>query len=220
MKMLNLVFDKPKGSQFEILCLGAHSDDIEIGCGGTVLRLIAEYPHANFHWVVFGANDSARAAEAVASANIFLDRAGGKDIIIKGFKDGFFPYIGAGIKEYFEELKTISPDIILTHSRHDLHQDHRLMCELTWNTFRDHFIMEYEIPKYDGDMGAPNVFVHLDRAICDRKIEYILDNFKTQRGRHWFTAETFWSLLRLRGNECKAPEQYAEAFYCRKAIIT
>jgi LmbE family N-acetylglucosaminyl deacetylase len=219
MKMLNLIFNKPKDSPISVLCLGAHSDDIEIGVGGTILKLINYYPNAKFYWVVLGANHANRAEEALASANIFLSQAGGKEVFVKGFRDGFFPYIGAEIKEYFEGLKPLVPDVIFTHYRHDLHQDHRFLCELTWNTFRDHLIVEYEIPKYDGDLGAPNLFVQLDKALCNRKIKYILDNFETQGERHWFTADTFWSILRLRGIESKSPDQYAEAFYCRKAVI-
>jgi LmbE family N-acetylglucosaminyl deacetylase len=217
--VLGLRVGKDKDSTLRILCLGAHSDDIEIGCGSTILKLIDHYPNADFHWVVFGANHPKRASEALASANAFLGQAREKEIVVKGFRDSFFPYIGAEIKEYFEELKPIAPDIIFTHCRQDLHQDHRLLCELTWNTFRDHLILEYEIPKYDGDLGTPNLFVHLDRALCDRKIGIILDNFETQGERHWFTADTFLSMLRLRGIECKSPGRYAEAFYCRKANI-
>lgn len=217
--MLGLRIDEDKDAPLKILCLGAHSDDIEIGCGSTVLKLIDHYPNASLHWVVFGANHSKRSSEALASANAFLDQAREKEIVVKGFRDSFFPYIGAEIKEYFEELKPIAPDIIFTHYRQDLHQDHRLLCELTWNTFRDHLILEYEIPKYDGDLGTPNLFVPLDRALCDKKIRLILEHFETQGERHWFTADTFMSLLRLRGIECKSPSQYAEAFYCRKTTI-
>lgn len=217
--MLGLGFDKDRQLPLRILCLGAHSDDIEIGCGGTVLKLIEDYPNASFHWVVFGANQPKRAAEALASANAFLTPAKGKNIIVKGFRDSFFPYIGGEIKEYFEQLKPITPDLILTHTRYDLHQDHRLLCELTWNTFRDHMIWEYEIPKYDGDLGTPNLFVQLNETQCQKKIEFILENFETQGERHWFTADTFRALLRLRGLESKSPSKYAEAFYCRKAII-
>jgi LmbE family N-acetylglucosaminyl deacetylase len=218
--MLGLTFDSAKNGNLRILVLGAHSDDIEIGCGGTILKMIECYPDVSFHWVVFGANHPRRAAEATASANAFLAPAKKKEIVVKGFRDSFFPYIGTEIKEYFEQLKPINPDIIFTHYRHDLHQDHRLLCELTWNTFRDHLILEYEIPKYDGDLGAPNLFVHLDEAQCNKKIKLILDHFETQGERSWFTADTFLSMLRLRGVESKSPGRYAEAFYCRKAIVS
>ena len=163
--MLTLEFARQRDSVFRILCLGAHSDDIEIGCGGTILRLLDENPTTEIVWVVFGASGQRR-TEAVESANLFLANARRKEIVIKEFRDGYFPYIGAEIKDFFEELKRkYSPDLILTHYRHDLHQDHRLVSELTWNTFRNHFILEYEIIKYDGDIGTPNFFVHLNDSI-------------------------------------------------------
>ncbi|NJR64298.1 MAG: PIG-L family deacetylase [Leptolyngbyaceae cyanobacterium CRU_2_3] len=218
--MLQLTFnDQGQNSLHQVLCLGAHSDDIEIGCGGTILKLIAMFPDLSFHWVVFGAAGK-RQEEAFASANTFLRDAKCKNILVKGFKDGFFPYIGAEIKEFFEELKSeISPGLILTHYRQDLHQDHQVISNLTWNTFRNHMILEYEIPKYDGDLGNPNLFVHLDEPICQRKIAYLMEHFATQANKHWFTEETFSSILRLRGVESNAPHKYAEAFYCRKAIL-
>jgi LmbE family N-acetylglucosaminyl deacetylase len=201
----------------QVLCLGAHSDDIEIGCGGTILKLIEAFPEIQFHWVVFGAIGS-RQAEAIASAHTFLKGAAHQTVEVKGFRDGFFPYIGAEIKEAFEQLKQqVVPDLILTHYRQDLHQDHQLIANLTWNTFRQHLILEYEIPKYDGDLGSPNMFVHLDESLQQRKITYLMEHFATQANKHWFTEETFRSLLRLRGIESNA--QYAEAFYCRKFIL-
>jgi LmbE family N-acetylglucosaminyl deacetylase len=201
-----------------VLCLGAHCDDLEIGCGGTVLML-TESPHPPaFTWVVF-ASDARREAEALRSAEALLGRAAAR-IVIHKFRDGFLPYEGAAVKESFEELKgEVAPDLILTHYRADLHQDHRLISELTWNTFRDHLILEYEIPKYDGDLGTPNVFVPLTGALVDRKIEAILGGFPSQTGKRWFDAETFRSLLRLRGMECQASDAYAEAFYGRKLVV-
>ncbi len=217
--MLKLLFKEQKNSGYRVLCLGAHSDDIEIGCGGAILRLIQDYPDINFNWIVFGANPI-RELEARASAEQFLGQVREKNIVVKGYRDGFFPYNGGEIKEYFEQLKReIEPDIIFTHYRNDLHQDHRLINELTWNTFRNHFILEYEIPKYDGDLGVPNCFVHLDSMICEQKVDYILNEFASQKDRYWFTRETFFSLLRLRGVESKAPDRFAEAFYCRKLIL-
>ena len=184
-----------------------------------MLRLLSEYNNAEVHWIVFGSVGQ-RIKEATASANSFLAAAKKKKIITEHFRDGFFPYIGGEIKNYFEKLKKrVSPDIIFTHYRHDLHQDHRLISDLTWNTFRDHFILEYEIPKYDGDVGSPNFFVYLNESLCSKKIQYIIENFKTQRGNHWFTEETFLSILRLRGIESNAPEKYAEGFYCRKIAL-
>lgn len=213
--MINIKFDKQNGSVYKVLCLGAHSDDIEIGCGGTILRLIEKNDVA-FYWVVFSSNQE-RKQEAIASANLFLAQAKSKDVIIKGFRDGFFPFIGTEIKEYFECIKQeFSPDLIFTHYRNDAHQDHRLISELTWNTFRNHLILEYEIPKYDGDLGSPNFFVSIDEPICRTKIQYILNHFNTQLQKHWFTEDTFLSILRLRGIESNGLTKYAEAFYCRK----
>jgi LmbE family N-acetylglucosaminyl deacetylase len=214
--MLKISFARQSESAFKLLCLGAHSDDIEIGCGGTILRILEEQANTEVYWVVFGAAGQ-RALEAKESANILLSNAKRKQIIIKEFRDGFFPYLGAEIKDSFEQLKKeCFPDLILTHYRQDLHQDHRLMSELTWNTFRNHLILEYEIIKYDGDIGTPNFFVHLSDAICRKKIQHILGCFKSQREKNWFTEDTFFSILRLRGLESNSPDKYAEAYYCRK----
>lgn len=217
--MLKLNFNDTNPSIYKVLCLGSHCDDIEIGCGGTILRLIENYPNIEFYWVVFSSN-SQREPEAYQSANSFLKKAKAKTILIKKFRDGFFPFIGIEIKEFFEQLKQdFNPDIVFTHYRHDLHQDHRLISELTWNSFRNHLILEYEIPKYDGDLGSPNFFVHLDEGICKNKTNYILDSFQSQKEKHWFTEETFLSILRLRGIESNAPGKYAEGFYCRKLVF-
>jgi LmbE family N-acetylglucosaminyl deacetylase len=218
--MLRLHPNKQRGSLQTILLLGAHCDDIEIGCGGSVLKLTREYPDLDLHWIVFS-SDEARAREARASADRFLENARAKDVILKQFRNSFFPYFGAEIKEFFEHIKrAVSPDLIFTHYRQDLHQDHRLISELTWNTFRDHLILEYEIPKYDGDLGAPNLFVPLEETICRTKIQYILESFHTQREKSWFSEDTFSSILRLRGIESNAPGKYAEAFYCRKMVLS
>ena len=207
-------------SLLQVLCLGAHSDDIEIGCGGTILRLLAQRHNVEVRWVVFAASP-ARRLEAEKSAEIFLREAVKKEIVVRDFKESFFPYIGSEIKEYFEELKrTISPDVVFTHFRDDLHQDHRLISELTWNTFRDHLILEYEIVKYDGGLGSPNLFVHLSEEVCAEKIQYLMENFQSQRAHQWFTEETFRAILRLRGVESNAPEKYAEAFHCRKIVCS
>jgi len=216
--MLKLQLGMKKDRCLRVLCLGSHCDDIEIGCGGTILKLIGNYSYLIFYWVVFS-SDRQRKNEASESAKVFLKDVKEKNIVIKNFKDSFFPFGGAEIKEYFEEIKDkFLPDIIFTHYRQDLHQDHRLISELTWNTFRDHLILEYEIPKYDGDLGSPNLFVHLNENLCQRKIKYILGSFRTQRRNHWFNKETFESMLRLRGMEANAPERFAEAFYCRKLV--
>lgn len=204
------------GRPRRLLCLGAHSDDIEIGCGGTILRLVQEEPDTEVRWVIVGATGS-RAVEAEMSALRFLGDAKRKRIIVKDFEDGFFPYQGAEVKVFFEELKRdYSPDLIFTHYRHDLHQDHRLVSELTWNTFRDHLILEYEVFKYDGDIGNPNFFVHLTTELCRRKVEYIVESFSSQSHKMWFSEETFLSIMRLRGIESNAPEKYAEGYYFRK----
>lgn len=217
--MLSLAFNK-QDSNYNVLCLGAHSDDIEIGCGGSILKLPEVYRDITVQWVVLSA-DEARKREALKSANLFLKRVKRASIAVKSFRTSFFPFQGAEIKEYFEQLKAdCSPDLIFTHYRHDLHQDHRLISDLTWNTFRDHLILEYEIPKYDGDLGCPNLFVPLDKSLGKRKIDYILRCFQSQRHKQWFTGGTFEALLRLRGVECAAPSKLAEAFYCRKFVLS
>jgi LmbE family N-acetylglucosaminyl deacetylase len=217
-KMLKFEFVIRKDRTLTILCLGAHCDDIEIGCGGTILKLLKSYKNTIFHWIVFS-SDSEREKEAIKSGNVFLKKAKEKKIMIKNFRNGFFPYLGKEIKGFFEELKReISPDLIFTHYRNDLHQDHHIISDLTWNTFRDHLILEYEIPKYDGDLGCPNFFVHLEESICNQKVKYILNYFQSQRENQWFSQETFLSVLRLRGLESNSPHKYAEAFYCRKII--
>lgn len=216
--MLKLALSKPAGSHCKVLCLGAHSDDIEIGCGGTILAMAASRPEIEFQWVILSA-DKIRAAEARKSFNRFLKKVPRRKIEIKHFRESFFPAAIAPMKQYFERLKRFDPDLVFTHYRHDLHQDHRLISELTWNTFRNHLILEYEIPKYDGDFGRPNTFFELDQATTRRKIEYILTGFESQKSRHWFDQETFLSTLRLRGVECAAATKYAEAFYCRKVVL-
>ena len=212
-----LSFSEDPGYSPQILCLGAHSDDIEIGCGGTILRILKTYSNARVTWVVFSGQGS-RVDEAQASAESFLAGTREKQIFVKDFRDGFFPYTGADIKEFFESLKPLEPDIVFTHYRDDRHQDHRVISDLTWNTFRDHLVLEYEIPKYDGDLGTPNFYVHLDRETCQQKVQLLVKHFGTQANKHWFTDETFLAILRLRGIESRAPEQYAEAFYGRKII--
>src|SRR5580693_6436693 len=215
--MIHLNLDSRKDGAFNVLCLGAHSDDIEIGCGGAILRLAEEYPNCEFHWVVFSAIGT-RELEARNAAQMFAGTHL-KGPTLKSFKDGFMPFAGAEVKTVFEELKTISPDLIFTHSRKDAHQDHRLLAELTWNTFRNHLILEYEIPKYDGDMGKPAVFVPLPADGAQKKIENLLDVFKSQHAKSWFEESTFLSLMRLRGMECNSPSGHAEAFHCRKLLF-
>lgn len=202
-----------------VLCLGAHSDDIEIGCGGTILRLLDLHKQLEVYWLVFCSNAD-RAREAEGGAASFLRDAPKKTVVIKSFRDGFLPYVGGEVKDCFEELKrTFQPDLIFTHFRHDLHQDHRLLCELTWNTYRSHMVLEYEIPKYDGDFSSPNFFVPLSKSICSTKVQYLMQHFGTQRNKHWFSEDLFYSTLRIRGMESNSPTQFAEGFYCRKITL-
>ena len=205
---------KPK-----ILCLGAHSDDIEIGCGGTILRLTQEYPEAQFYWAVFSA-EGQRKNEAYKSAERFLSNIQSKVIDVKSFKDSYFPFIGAVIKDHFVTLKKeFNPDIIFTHFTKDAHQDHRLIGELTWNAFRDHLILEYEIAKYDADLGIPNFYIHLSKDVVQRKISNLCEVFISQSDKDWFGEETFRSMMRIRGLESSSTSKYSEAFYCRKVVV-
>lgn len=202
-----------------LLAIGAHADDLEIGCGGTMLRLVRESPGLDVTWVVLAASGE-REAEARASAAAFLDGAGEVQMIVHGFRDGYLPHERAAVKDVFEELKAlVDPQLVLTHTSDDAHQDHRLVRELTWNTFRDHLILEYEIPKWDGDLGRPNVYVPLDEEIVARKVELLLEHFPSQAVKHWYDEDTFRGLLRLRGLECAAPSRYAEAFHGRKVVL-
>ena len=202
-----------------LLCLGAHCDDVEIGAGATILRLVAENPGIRVDWIVFSSTPT-REAEARACAEQFLGNAASATVQIHAFRDGFFPSEMHGIKERFEALKAdVSPDVVFTHHRHDRHQDHRVVSDLTWNTFRDHLVVEYEVPKYDGDLGQPNLFVPIDDTRRRAKIDSILRHFHTQHDKAWFTADTFNALMRIRGVECRSGIGYAEAFYARKLIL-
>jgi LmbE family N-acetylglucosaminyl deacetylase len=203
----------------KLLCLGAHCDDIEVGCGGTVLRLLSEHPGSSVYWLVVSSNKE-RALEAKASADDFLAQAGHADVEIKQFRDGYFPHEWASIKDAFEATKALfRPDLILTHHRGDRHQDHNIVAELTWNTFRDHLILEYEIPKYEGDLGTPNLFVPLSDSIAKRKLDLLARHFPSQHAKSWYKAPTFEAVLRLRGVECNAPAGLAEAFHASKLVI-
>jgi LmbE family N-acetylglucosaminyl deacetylase len=202
-----------------ILFLGAHCDDIEIGCGGTILRIRESLPEAEIRWLIFSSNE-VRRQEAIESADHFLGKGSQDSIRIESFRDGYLPYSGSQIKDVFEEFKReVSPDLIFTHYRHDRHQDHRLVNELTWNTWRNHTILEYEIPKYDGDMGQPNVFIPISPEQVERKVKIVLEVFGSQASKDWFDADTLRALLRLRGVESNAPNRYAEAFYAPKLVL-
>jgi LmbE family N-acetylglucosaminyl deacetylase len=201
------------------LFLGAHCDDIEIGCGGTIQKLVAARSDVCIHWVTLSSS-AVREEETRRAAAKLLGGAPNADVRVASFSNSFFPYCGAEIKAYFERLKQdIDPDVIFTHYRYDLHQDHRVVNELTWNTYRHHLILEYEIPKFDGDLGIPNGFSTLTRAQLDFKIHVLLECFESQRSKAWFTRDTFAAIARLRGIECNAPEGFAEAFYMRKVNV-
>jgi LmbE family N-acetylglucosaminyl deacetylase len=217
--MLPLLIGLPEAAPVRVLALGAHPDDIEIGCTGTILKLVQQKAVSEICWVVLS-GDGQREAEARRSAEAIIGDVPQRKVVLADFADGFFPHDGRQVKSFFEQLKDVfSPDVIFTHQRGDLHQDHRLSCELTWNTFRDHLILEYEVPKYDGDMSAPNVFVPLDENLLRRKIDHLMSNFDSQLSKPWFREDLFSGLLRLRGMECNSPTSYAEAFYCRKAVL-
>jgi len=202
-----------------ILCIGAHADDIEIGCGGTLLRLLEEQSAVSVLWVV-ASSDDVRRDEAKRSAATFLQRAANAEVQFLNFRDGYLPYLGPEVKDAFFSVRArFLPDLIFTHRLEDRHQDHRLLSELTWNTFRDQVILEYEIPKYEGDLGQPNLMVQLSRSVCEQKISVLLSSYPTQSEKNWFDAETFWALLRLRGLEANAETKYAEAFTARKLCI-
>ena len=217
--MRQLALAVPRAEPLRLLCLGAHSDDIEIGAGGTVLTLLRRYPGTHVHWVVFAASEP-RANEARASAAVFLASAGNSTIEIHDFRDGFFPDEFPRLKQVFEILKRQPrPDLILTHAREDHHQDHRVTADLTWNTFRNHLIMGYEIIKYDPDLGNPNVFVTLDDAVAEAKVAALMKHFPTQRERRWFVPGTFFGIMRVRGVQAAAPSGYAEGFYAPKICL-
>jgi len=202
-----------------VLCLGAHADDIEIGCGGTMLRLLQGNRQLDVRWVVLSAAGQ-RKAEAEDTAREFLADAASRTIVVERFRDSYFPYDGGRLKDFFQRLaQQYSPDLIFTHRREDMHQDHRLVAELTWNAFRDHVILEYEIPKYEGDLGQPNLFFALEEAVCRRKIDGLMRAYPSQRTKAWFSEDLFWSLLRIRGVESNSPTRFAEAFDCRKIVM-
>jgi LmbE family N-acetylglucosaminyl deacetylase len=217
--MIPLHLPKKSATKCKVLCLGAHADDIEIGCGGSILQLLRVRPALEFYWVVFSSGRE-REKEALRSAALFLKGAAKQNIVVRDFRNGYFPSVLAEIKDYFEELKKqVSPDLIFTHARHDLHQDHRVLNQLTWNTWRNHAILEYEIPKYDGDLATPNFYVPFDRKIAGLKTKYLMDCFSTQRDKHWFTPDTFLGLMRIRGLESNSPGKFAEGFYARKLVF-
>ena len=217
--MLQLVPKVRASRPLRLLCIGAHSDDIEIGCGGTVLTWLASTPGIKVTWVVLCA-EGGRATEARRSARALLQRSAACKVIIANFRDGFLPAQYADVKGFFEDLKRdVDPDVILTHWLHDRHQDHRLTAELTWNTWRNHLVIEYEIPKYEGDLAPPNTYVPIPASLASRKAAHLGRYFSSQRGKDWFVADNFLALMRVRGLECRSPSGFAEAFHARKLIL-
>jgi LmbE family N-acetylglucosaminyl deacetylase len=217
--MLSVRLSPARRGGYELLCLGAHSDDLEIGCSGTILRLLAEETVARVTWVVLSGNPE-RAAEARAGASRVLGNRRGVRVVQQTFRDGYFPYVAVPIKDFFERLKReVRPDVVFTHYRHDRHQDHRLVSELTYNTFRDNLVLEYEILKVDGDLGQPNTYVPLPASTVRKKVAVLESTFGSQRDRRWFSEEAFRGLMRLRGVEAGAKSGYAEAFYGRKLVL-
>jgi LmbE family N-acetylglucosaminyl deacetylase len=219
--MFQLPLPVPQDRALRLLCLGAHCDDIEIGCGGTILTMIDRLGAEKLEitWVVFGSTP-VRAREALHGAELFLSGVTKKEILVKDHRDGFFPDQWASIKEEFEEIRRgFEPDIVLTHYRDDRHQDHRVLSDLAWNTFRDHLVLEYEIPKYDGDLGIPNLFVPLEPEVVARKVRMVLETYESQRSKHWFTEDTLRGLMRIRGIESAERGGYAEAFHARKVVL-
>ena len=201
-----------------VLCIGAHGDDIEIGCGGTLLTMIAGAPDVRVDWVVLSAT-AERRREIETGASLVCGDSLGRLRIGDG-RDGFLPYTAAATKDAFRDpCQGLAPDIVLTHRRRDAHQDHRFLGELTWQTFRDTVILEYEIPKYEGDLEPPNVFVPLDPAVLDHKIAILAEAYASQAPKYWFDPELFRGLARLRGTEARSPTGYAEAFHARKLVV-
>ena len=216
--MMQLSLPGKDTEALNVLCLGAHADDIEIGCGGTVLYLGRALPRVRFYWVVLS-SPGTRRQEALKAADLFTAGCD-KQVVLENYRDGFLPYSGGEVKDFFERLKgQVNPDLIFTPWHGDAHQDHRLVAELAWNTFRNHLILEYEIPKYDGDMGRPNVFVPLQAPLCQEKVDHLFEAFKSQCSKPWFDRETFLGLLRIRGMESNSPSGYAEGFYARKVVL-
>jgi LmbE family N-acetylglucosaminyl deacetylase len=208
-----------RGRALRLLCLGAHSDDLEIGCGATVLQWLSAYRAVEVTWGVMSASGQ-RENEAQVSANVLLRAASRKKIVLHKLPDGHFPAHFGEAKKAFETLKAAEkPDVILTHRLEDRHQDHRLIAELTWQTWRSHLILEYEVPKYEGDLGQPNLFVPVPARVGKRKVAHLMRHFASQRSRAWFAPRTFFGLMHVRGAECRAPSGFAEAHYLRKAVL-
>jgi LmbE family N-acetylglucosaminyl deacetylase len=204
----------------DVLCIGAHCDDIEIGCGGTLLALQQRHARLRVHWLILS-SEPARRAEALRSAHAFVRPAARGEVRVHDLPDGHLPAHYAQVKALFADLRrAVEPDCVLSHHGADRHQDHALLSEVTWQTFRDHIIWEYEIPKYDGDLVTPNVYVPLPAELAQRKVDTIIKVFASQRGKPWFRRENLLALMHLRGLECRADSGFAEAFHGRKLVFT
>lgn len=216
-----LCLELPSRRQLRVLCIGAHSDDIEIGCGGTLLEWMDMRCTLHVTWVVLSAV-GARAVEARRSATNLLARAKRVNIVIHGLDDGRFPAYYSEVKNALESVRSHwpDPDVILTHRLEDRHQDHRTVAEVAWQTWRDHLVFEFEIPKYEGDLGQPNVYVPISARNGRRKVEHLMRHFGTQRSKSWFSPETFEGLMHLRAIECRSTSGFAEAFHLRKATLS
>lgn len=217
--MLRFAIPERADRPLRILCLGAHSDDIEIGCAGTLFQLLSSRP-VDLTWIVLSAQGAARSSEARRSFRAFLRHAASGSFMAGEFRDGFFPAVYEELKEWLLQMGRIhDPDIIFTHRIEDRHQDHRTVAELTWNTWRSQVILEYEIPKFEGDLGQPNFFVPLTAGTRRKKTKHLMQHFSSQRSKSWFRPESFDGLMALRGLECRAPSGFAEAFHARKILL-
>jgi len=216
--MIPLLFDRERAAPLRVLCLGAHCDDIEIGCGGSLLRLREWYPEVEIRWIVL-TGDERRAAETRASAKRFGVEPSDGGVVVEAFRDGFLPYEGAAVKDaVLRRRGDFSPDLVLTHYRNDRHQDHRVVSEIAWNLYRDHLVLEFEIPKWDGDLGVPNLFVPLEASHVEKKLAIVREEYATQHEKQAFDLDAFRGLMSLRGVECRAP--WAEAFHARKLLLS
>ena len=218
--MFALNLPSPRGRRLELLCIGAHCDDIEIGCGGTLLALQQQHLDCRIHWLVLTSTPSRR-EETLAAATAFMRPSARGEVRICDFRDGFLPAHFTDVKAQFESFKRlVEPDLVFTHYGMDRHQDHSLTSQVTWQTFRDHMVWEYEIPKYDGDLATPNMYVMLPEAIAAQKVDVIMRSFASQAGKPWFKADNLRAIMRLRGLESRAQSGFAEGFHCRKLVCS
>jgi len=214
--VLPLQLETPAGRPLSILAIGAHPDDIEIGAGGTLLSLAAACPGLQARYLVL-TGTAERHEEARSAASAFLP-ATDVHIDLHELPEGRFPAVWARVKDALEDVaRSCSPDLILAPSRADAHQDHRTIGEIVPTVFRDQLYLGYEIPKWDGDLSQPSMYLPLSADVARRKVELLHKCFPSQRVRDWWDDEVFLGMARLRGMECRAP--YAEAFTCTKSAI-